>query len=58
MSIIQDYLEAESLDDRTRDEAFEILEQYEELRQKLIKKDLYKEKQLFNIIYPDIKQKY
>lgn len=58
MSIIQDYLEAENLDDRTRQEAFEILEQYEELRQKLIKKDLYKEKQLFNIIYPDIKQKY
>lgn len=58
MSIIQDYLEAENLDDRTRDEAFNILEQYEELRQKLIKKDLYKEKQLFNIVYPDIKQKY
>lgn len=58
MSIIQDYLESENLDDRTRQEAFEILEQYEDLRQKLIKKDLYKEKQLFNIIYPDIKQKY
>lgn len=58
MSIIQDYLEAETLDDRTREEAFNILEQYEELRQKLIKKDLYKEKQLFNIMYPDIKQKY
>lgn len=58
MSIIQDYLDSENLDDKTREEAFQILEQYEELRQKLIKKDLYKEKQLFNIVYPDIKQKY
>lgn len=58
MSIIQDYLEAEALDEKTRNEAFDLLEQYEELRVKLMKKDLYKEKQLFNIIYPDIKQKY
>ena len=58
MSIIQDYLETEGLDDKTREEVFEILEQYDQLRIKLLKKDLYKEKQLFNIVYPDIKQKY
>lgn len=58
MSIIQDYLDTESLDDKTRQEAFEVLELYDELRIKLMKKDLYKEKQLFNIVYPDIKQKY
>lgn len=58
MSIIQDYLETDGLDDKTRDEVFEILEMYENLRVKLMKQDLYKEKQLFNIVYPDIKQKY
>lgn len=58
MSIIQDYLDTEGLDDKTREEVFEILEMYDELRTKLMKKDLFKEKQLFNIVYPDIKQKY
>ena len=58
MSIIQDYLETEGLDPKTRDEVFEILEMYDELRTKLMKKDLFKEKELFNIVYPDIKQKY
>lgn len=58
MSIIQDYLDTEGLDDKTREEVFEILEMYNELRTKLMKKDLFKEKQLFNIVYPDIKQKY
>lgn len=58
MSIIQDYLDTEGLDPKTRDEVFEILEMYDDLRTKLMKKDLFKEKQLFNITYPDIKQKY
>ena len=58
MSIIQDYLDTDGLDDKTRDEVFEILEMYDELRVKLLKKDLWKEKQLFNITYPDIKQRY
>lgn len=58
MAIIQDYLDTEGLDDKTREEVFEILEMYDELRTKLMKKDLFKEKQLFNIVYPDIKQKY
>lgn len=58
MSIIQDYLDTDGLDPKTRDEVFEILEMYDELRLKLLKKDLWKEKQLFNIVYPDIKQRY
>lgn len=58
ISIIQDYLDTVDLDDSTRDEVFEILELYNDLRNKLMKKDLFKEKQLFNIVYPDIKQKY
>ena len=58
ISIIQDYLDSGNLDDKTRAEVFEILEMYDELRQKLMKKDLFKEKQLFNIMYPDIKQRY
>lgn len=58
MSIIQDYLDTEGLDEKTRNEVFEILEMYDELRTKLMKRDLFKEKQLFNIVYPDIKQKY
>lgn len=58
MSIIQDYLDTEGLDPKTRDEVFEILEMYDDLRTKLMKKDAFKEKQLFNITYPDIKQKY
>lgn len=58
MSIIQDYLDTEGLDPKTRDEVFEILEMYDDLRTKLMKKDTFKEKQLFNITYPDIKQKY
>lgn len=58
MSIIQDYLDTEGLDEKTRNEVFEVLEMYDELRTKLLKKDLYREKQLFNIVYPDIKQKY
>lgn len=58
MSIIQDYLDTEGIDDNTRNEVFEILDMYDQLRIKLLKRDLYKEKQLFNIVYPDIKQKY
>lgn len=58
MSIIQDYLDTVDIDSKLRDEIFEILQMYDELRTKLLKKDLYKEKQLFNIVYPDIKQKY
>ena len=58
MAIIQDYLDTKGLDDKTRDEIFEILEMYDDLRTKLMKKDLYKEKQLINITYPDIKQRY
>ncbi len=58
MAIIQDYLDTEGLDEKTRNEVFEILEMYDELRTKLLKRDLFKEKQLFNIVYPDIKQKY
>ena len=58
ISIIQDYLDTAELDEATRNEVFEILEMYDELRMKLMKKDLFKEKQLFNIVYPDIKQKY
>lgn len=58
MSIIQDYLDTVGLDADTRDEVFQILEMYDELRTKLIKRDFLKEKQVFNIVYPDIKQKY
>ena len=58
IAIIQDYLDSDNLDDKTRAEVFEILEMYDELRQKLMKKDLFKEKQLFNIMYPDIQQRY
>lgn len=58
IAIIQDYLDTADLDEATRDEVFAILEMYDELRLKLLKKDLFKEKQLFNIVYPDIKQKY
>lgn len=58
ISIIQDYLDSENLDDKTRNEVFEILELYYELRTKLTKKDLFREKQLFNIVYPDITAKY
>lgn len=58
ISIIQDYLDTADMDEATRNEVFEILEMYDTLRTKLIKRDLFKEKQLFNIVYPDIKQKY
>lgn len=58
IAIIQDYLDTAEIDENTRNEVFEILEMYDELRMKLLKKDLFKEKQLFNIVYPDIKQKY
>lgn len=58
MSIIQDYLDTADMDESTRNDVFEILELYDNLRMKLLKRDLYKEKQLFNIVYPDIKQKY
>lgn len=58
ISIIQDFLDTTEMDESTRNEVFEILEMYYELRTKLTKKDLFKEKQLFNIVYPDIKQKY
>lgn len=58
ISIIQDYLDTADIDEYARQEAFEILEMYDDLRMKLMKKDLFKEKQLFNITYPDIKQKY
>lgn len=58
ISIIQDYLDTAEMDESTRNEVFEILEMYDSLRMKLLKRDLFKEKQLFNIVYPDIKQKY
>lgn len=58
ISIIQDYLDTAEMDEATRNEVFEILEMYDTLRMKLLKRDLFKEKQLFNIVYPDIKQKY
>lgn len=58
IAIIQDYLDTAELDDATREEVFAILEMYDDLRMKLLKRDLFKEKQLFNIVYPDIKQKY
>lgn len=58
IAIIQDYLDTAEMDETTRNEVFAILEMYDDLRLKLLKKDLFKEKQLFNIVYPDIKQKY
>ena len=58
MSIIQDYLDSEDLDPKTREEAFAVYSMYEELRVKLMKKETFKDKELFNITYPDIKQRY
>lgn len=57
ISLIQDYLDTAKLDNEMREEVFSILELYNDLRIKLMKKDLFKEKQLFNIVYPDIKQR-
>lgn len=58
MSIIQDYLDSENLDPKTREEAFAVYSMYDELRVKLMKKETFKDKQLFNITYPDIQQRY
>ena len=58
MAIINDYLEAEKLPPKARDEAFELYTKYDELRAKLMAKETVKERELFNITYPDIQQKY
>lgn len=58
MSIIENYLENDQIEESRRQEFFDVLEKYQELRDILVNKTLYKEKQLLNITYPEIRQKY
>lgn len=58
MSIIEDYLDNDKVEPERREEFFDVLEKYQDLRDHLVNKTLYKEKQLLNITYPEIRQKY